>query len=79
MCEHVAPCPELWGGVMLDGEREEGRFPGSGDSSNSFLLHDPWDLTYGQGGGTGARTCKVCGGPRQESLQVLTWKSRTHR
>lgn len=62
MCEHVAPCPELWGGVMLDGEQEEGRFLGSRDSPNSFLLHDPWDLTYGQGGGTGARKCKVCGG-----------------
>ena len=41
VCEHAAPCPELWGGVMLGGEREEGRFPGSGESLNSFLLHDP--------------------------------------
>lgn len=60
MCEHSAPYPELWGGVMLGGEQEEGRFPGSGESLNSFLLHNPWDLTYGQGGGTGARKCKVC-------------------
>lgn len=45
---------------MLGGEREEGRFPGSGESLNSFLLQDPWDLNYGQGGGTGARKCKVC-------------------
>lgn len=62
MWECGVPCPELWGGVMLVGEREEGRFPGTAKDPTSSLPQDPWDLTHGQAGGAGVGKCRVCVG-----------------